>query len=312
MRKTLISLFVIIFIFFAMAFPKNLTIASTESLLLWYSKVLPSLFPFSVCINILIHTGFPQMLSEKCSVIMKTFFHVNGYGAFPFIIGIMAGFPVGAKAVSDLYKKDRLTLSECQSLLSFCNNPGPIFIVSTVGYSFLKDEKLGYVILIATMLSSFFTGILWGAIFKTEYAQPKKVFSLNKKNTPPIGEILSSSIYSAANTLVLIGGCMVIFGMVKEIFYILKILNNETFLSFLGTGLIEMTAGASLISKHEINIISKVSLLAFILNFGGASIQFQVFSTISDIPINKGIYILSQTVKAFFASFFSAAILLLF
>lgn len=63
---------------------------------------------------------------------MRPLFNVPGEGAFPFIMGIISGYPIGAKIVSDFKDNNICTPIECERLLAFTNNSGPLFIVGTV------------------------------------------------------------------------------------------------------------------------------------------------------------------------------------
>ena len=63
---------------------------------------------------------------------MRPIFNVPGEGAFAFIMGIISGYPVGAKIVSDFKSRNICTDVECERLLAFTNNAGPLFIVGTV------------------------------------------------------------------------------------------------------------------------------------------------------------------------------------
>ena len=68
---------------------------------------------------------------------MRLLFNVPGEGAFALILGTISGYPVGAKIIS-IFKEQKLcTDVECERLLSFTNNSGPLFIVGTVRYFFI-------------------------------------------------------------------------------------------------------------------------------------------------------------------------------
>lgn len=63
---------------------------------------------------------------------MKPLFNVPGEGAFPLIMGIISGYPVGAKIVTNFRKENICTKEEAERLLTFTNNSGPLFIIGTV------------------------------------------------------------------------------------------------------------------------------------------------------------------------------------
>lgn len=50
---------------------------------------------------------------------MRPLFNVPGEGSYPLIMGIVSGYPVGAKIVCDLRNKNILTKPEAERLLAF-------------------------------------------------------------------------------------------------------------------------------------------------------------------------------------------------
>jgi len=312
MKKKLISLFIITFIVLLCIFPSQLTNAASKSLILWYTKVLPSLFPFAIAINMLENVGFAKILDKNLSPITKTLFRLNGHGAFPIVFGALAGFPTSANIINDLYKKRLLSLKECQCLMSFSNNPGPIFVISTVGTIFLKNQFFGYIILSATLLSSLVTGIICGKVFKPLTEQKRPVSTQKSEPSIPIGKILASSISSAAQVLVLIGGCIMLFGIIIELLYIASILSpNKPISSGIVSGILEMTTGLEILSRPPIPVEIKIGLCTFIANLGGFSVLMQIFGCACAIPINRLVFMCSHVLKAILATIISICLCLL-
>ena len=312
MKKKVISLFMITFIVLLCIFPSQLTNAASKSLILWYTKVLPSLFPFTIAINMLESVGFAKILDKKLGSVTKTLFRLNGHGAFPIVFGALAGFPTSANIINDLYKKRLLSLKECQCLMSFSNSPGPIFVISTVGAIFLKNQFFGYIILSATLLSSLITGIICGKVFNPLIEQKKTVSTQKSALYIPIGKILAASISSAAQALVLIGGCIMLFGIIIELLYISCILSSDKpIFSGIISGFLEMTTGLEILSRPPIPIEMKIGLCTFIVNLGGFSVLMQIFGCSSTIPINRLVFICNHFLKALLATIISIGLYLL-
>lgn len=311
MRAKKIFLTLIVFTCFAFFVinPSPLVNSASESLCLWYSGVLPTLFPFAVGINILTEIGFAQAIGKKLNFIVSKLFHVNGCGAFALIMGLLAGYPAGAKVTADLYDKKLITVAEANCILSFCNNAGPIFITVTAGALLLKSRQIGYVLLFSTIFANIICGILIGLLHKKNASCSTPIFAM-KKNTPqPLGALLGNSISSAANTLVVIGGYIVLFGILVKILYLTGILSsNNSVLTGLVSGLMEMTTGIRILSSSPLNMFTKTILSAFILSFGGASIQLQITGILQDVPINMPTYLATQLLKALIASIISAVV----
>ena len=95
---------------------------------------------------------------------MKPIFNLPGVASFPFVMGLISGYPVGAKIVSDLYSNNLCTQKEAERMLAFTNNSGPLFIIGTVGCSFYSNTSIGILLLISHILSSICVGIILGII----------------------------------------------------------------------------------------------------------------------------------------------------
>ena len=118
-----------------------------SGLLLWFEKVLPSLLPFIIIINILSSMGVVLRLLNKLSPLTKKCFGISGNSFFVFVMGLIAGYPSGAKLASQLVTNRAITLEEAQKTLLFSNNCGPLFIIGTVGTILLGNTKVGYFLL---------------------------------------------------------------------------------------------------------------------------------------------------------------------
>lgn len=130
----------ILFIFFTISLvlfsQSNLT-ASKSGFKLWANNVVPSLFPFFIAVNLLSHTNVIKHISKYCNKIMRPLFNVPGESAYAFIIGLISGYPVGAKIVTDLRNNNLCTKDEGERMLCFTNNSGPLFIIGTVRNNFI-------------------------------------------------------------------------------------------------------------------------------------------------------------------------------
>lgn len=92
---------------------------------------------------------------------MRPIFNVPGEGAFPLIMGIISGYPVGAKIVTNFRKNNICSKEEAERLLTFTNNSGPLFIIGTIGISLFGNTSIGIILFITHLLSSLTVGFLF-------------------------------------------------------------------------------------------------------------------------------------------------------
>ena len=148
LKRNLLPLIFLGFTFCLLIFSKSNLPAVKSGLALWANSVVPSLFPFFVATELLMHTNIINIFGNILNPLMKPFFNIRGEGAFAFIMGIISGYPVGAKIASSLRQNNICSKEECERLLSFTNNSGPLFIIGTVGILMFKNTMIGLLLFI--------------------------------------------------------------------------------------------------------------------------------------------------------------------
>ena len=314
LKRNYISLLFLLFTLSILIFSNSNLAAVKSGISLWATSVVPSLFPFFVATELLMHTNIVYHIGNILNRFMKPLFNIRGEGAFAFIMGIISGYPIGAKIATNFRKDNICTKEECERLLSFTNNSGPLFIVGSVGILLYRNTMIGILLFVTHLLASLSVGILFRFWKKTKhsdsYPSSSKAYT-NKKTQASfsnLGEILSESIVSSIKSILVIGGFVVIFSSIISILKSSGITNmieiiatpffnfthiSPSFIEPLFTGFFEITNGISSISsiackKLSINIL----ITAFLLGFGGISVLLQVLSITSksDLSIKPYIY----------------------
>lgn len=336
-RNILPCVFVIIAICLVIFSKSNLT-AATNGLTLWATCVVPSLFPFFVITNLLSHTKVVSFTGRLLDKLMKPLFNVPGVGGFAFVMGLISGYPVGAKVVSDFREKVLVTKDEGERLLAFTNNSGPLFILSSVGIGLFGDTKTGLLLLCTHVLACITVGIILGKFSKKSvFTQTNNIthnkpeqFSVKSRTTnlgsnsvtfKNLGEVLGNSINSSISTILMIGGFVVIFSVIISILnqtHTLDLLSKffNPILSFLGfdlsfakpllSGILELTNGVNLVANIHIKAISQnVILCAFLLGFGGFSVLLQVFSIVAKTDLSMKKYLIGKFLQGIFAAIYT-------
>ncbi|MDR1299354.1 MAG: sporulation protein, partial [Oscillospiraceae bacterium] len=107
--------------------------AAMYGLELCANVIVPSLFPFFVLSSLMVDTGAARRIGAPLGRVMRPLFNVRGECAAAVVLGIIGGYPVGARTVINLYENGDCSKAEAERLLSFCNNSGPAFIFGVVG-----------------------------------------------------------------------------------------------------------------------------------------------------------------------------------
>jgi len=306
-------------------YPDQVLEASIRGLTLWWEVVFPSLLPFFIAAELLIAFGVVRFLGVMFDPIMRPLFNIPGPGSFGWIMGMASGYPTGAKIATRLREDNQLTRVEAERLVSFTNNSSPLFIFGAISVGFFHDVKLGILLAVCHYVGNTLVGILMRFYRKNEdqhssAKEGKNPFSIAKafkemhtarlSQFKPVGEILGDSVIHSIQTLVKVGGFIVLFSVLTKILFLVgispffaKII--ETFFALLAlpadfalpfiSGLFEVTIGANMIAQVSVDsMFQHAILISFILGFNGFSVQAQVASIISKTDIRFFPYFLSR------------------
>lgn len=135
--------------------------AAAEALSLCAGSVIPALFPFLVVSSLLLSLGLGELLSPMLAGLMEPLFRVDGAGSSALLLGLVGGYPIGAKTAADLYRGGRLSRPEAERLLAFCNNSNPVFLISVLGVGVFGSVRAGVWLWLIHLLSALLTGLLF-------------------------------------------------------------------------------------------------------------------------------------------------------
>lgn len=299
--------------------------AAKNGLVLWANSIVPSLFPFFVATELLSHTNFTYYLGKILNKFIKPIFNVRGEGSFAFIMGIISGYPIGAKIAANFRQNGICTKEECERLLSFTNNSGPLFIIGTVGITMFGNSTIGILLLVTHLLASITVGFIFRfwkynvnsqVIRNNSYINSKDNITLSN-----LGGIIGTSITSSINTILLIGGFVVLFSVIISILQTSQLLDvfanclnpifnllhiPEKFSTGFISGILELTNGLNIICNiPEKNLSINIIMASFLLGLGGISILLQVWSTIAKTDLSIKPYILGKLLHACISAFYT-------
>ena len=141
-RTTVLALFSLVF----MIFHADLVVKGAASgLLLWYSAVVPALFPFMVLSSVLSASGGISRLMRPFLVVFR-FSRLSANGWYALLTGLLCGCPMGAKTCADLLREKRIAPGEARFLFALCNHPSPMFLAGFVYPLFSGKLPLSYFI----------------------------------------------------------------------------------------------------------------------------------------------------------------------
>lgn len=141
-------------------FPQEVSQAVRESLSMCTDTLLPSLFPFFILSSLVIKLGISDRLGRRLAFVMAPVFHLPGDCAAAVVLGLIGGYPTGARTAAALYEKGRCTREEAQRLLTFCCACSPAFLLGAVGNGCFGNPGAGFLLLGVHWAAAMLTGFL--------------------------------------------------------------------------------------------------------------------------------------------------------
>ncbi|WP_343800975.1 sporulation integral membrane protein YlbJ [Bacillus carboniphilus] len=314
-------------------FPEESFEASIRGLNMWWEIVFPSLLPFFIISEMLIGFGVVKFIGVLLEPFMRPLFKVPGVGGFVWAMGMASGNPAGAKLSARLRQERQLTKIEAERLAAFTNCSNPLFIFGAVSVGFFNNPKLGVVLALAHYIANFFVGIVMRFYGREEEAKRKRkdrkrisikvalraLHRTRVNDKRPIGKILGDAVISSIQTLLMIGGFIILFSVINKLLFHLHItttlallidqlflllqLPKDMSIPFI-SGIFEITLGSQMTSQvQESTILQQAIIVSFILGFAGLSVQAQVASIFAETDIRFKPFFFARILQGIFAGF---------
>jgi sporulation integral membrane protein YlbJ len=307
----IIPLIVLIFNLLIIIFPRDVIQAAREGTELWLGSVLPSLLPFAVGVNLLSALGATELIGRLLERFTRICFNVSGNGGFVMVIGLLSGYPMGAKAAADLRADGGLSGADADRLICFVNNSGPLFILGAVAQEMFHNIIVGWYLICVHYISAILTGLFFRMVMPGSGDKSEKTRPRRARAASPLGAALSKSVINGMEAMLSIGGFIILFGVLIKILDVTNLLDIIEFpfrrlfpsvsedSPIIRAALIccvEITNGLKLLSSSGVTKSSLV-VAAAAISFGGFSIHAQSLSFIAKTDINAKLYMLGKLVQ---------------
>ena len=231
-------------------FPQEAFNASVAGLEIWWHIVFPALLPFFVFSQILIGLGVVHAMGVFLEPVMRPVFNIPGAGSFVMAMGLASGFPIGAVLTAELRTRGLCNRFEAERLLSFTKPRPTLFMFGAVAVGMFGYPAAGLVIAVAHYLSRLTVGLLMRFYKRRAAVSPEAgprcgrilaralaaMVSAREKDGRPLGRLMGDAITKSIDTLLLIGGFIIILSVVIRILDLIG-----TVVIFGGLGLLELT-----------------------------------------------------------------------
>ncbi|MBQ9915305.1 MAG: sporulation protein [Clostridia bacterium] len=302
-KKLLLYAVLLLLLSILLANPEGVMEALQNAMLLCYRTVIPSLFPFFVLSGILTGSGFDRVLEKVFSPVMKPLFRTGGASALPFGIGIMSGYPTGAKATLELYEKGAISRSEAERLLPFCNNSGPLFVIGAIGIGLLQSHSLGIYLYLVHILSALCVGLCFRFYPGRESLSAK--LPTATPNGKSIAQLVPDAVRIGTSQILTVCGFILFFSALSACLGPIFDRFLPALFSLSAKALLELTVGAQAVSTYGFSLPAALVFISFLLGFGGICVHLQVAGILSGSGLALMPYFLGKILHGFLAALLS-------
>lgn len=310
------SLFLLVLLLF---FPSIAIAGSRYGASLWLGELLPTLLPFFIAVRLFQHC-LPGAAGKRVFLLS----------------GLLCGYPVGASLVAYQYDRHLLSREEAYFYLGFVNNPSPMFLLvfcgeNILGMSPAESFLLFALCVLCSLAGSILFRLLWRGWRHPRENAPSGTGKQSARHgvthgpgssnrsgsesgisaaTPPaasLSEVLDSIILDSFRVMVNVGGYVILFSILGQLLHV--IFPEGSIPSLLGSGLLEISSGASYLKTAPVSPLCKKTLMMALLAFGGLSAAFQTSSILTRSELSLIPYLLNKTLNSILAA---AAAFLLF
>lgn len=271
---------------------------------LWFKKMIPTLLPFMILSGIMVRMNLTERFARCFHPLFHKLWGTSLNGSYVILMGMLCGFPMGARVIGELCHAGKLSEKEGAFLLAFCNNIGPIYFISFVMSTLsISGNYIPFIIMYGVPLC-------YGCVlryllyikeriadrhlndqFKKQAVYTYKALPIHTASikTPSLLLAIDDSVVSGLIGIGKLGGYMVFFNLLN-ILFIPFIAVPEKFLSFCNC-ILEITSGISRTG------VSGFYMILILLPFGGLSCMAQTYSMIKDTGLSISDYFVHKCIQ---------------
>lgn len=302
MKKQLAAaLIVLILLIYILLQPDEALKASLNGLMLWFYTLLPTLLPFLILTNLVNSLDLGSSLTFLMRPFTRFFFHLSANGCYILLMGLLCGFPMGAKLCGDYVRTGRLSTREAQFLLPLCNMVSPAFLISYLLTAMLHQTGN----LVPFLVCIYLPVLVWG-LFSSNILYRLKEPAEKKETGCRSQSIFSAAMFDSCimngfEIITKLGGYLILFSLFSSMIASVSILSEEFRCILLV--LLEITNGAKTAASSALPEGLKIFLILTGANLGGFSFLAQTSGMLKDTKLSLSQYIIEKAIISAMTAF---------
>lgn len=274
--------------------PAKYVASCYQGLMLWATRLVPTLIPFCFLTSVLSHSGLPSVLSKRIGGVFSKIYGCSDIGSYVYLMSIISGYPVGADTLRELHSTHTISTRDVSIISTFASTSGPIFVIGTVGVGMYSSLKVGILMYVVHIISALVNGL----IYRRSYTPSRHDL------TPTHCDWLATATSSTLKSTLMVGVMVTIFYLLADILVSLGVVDllssilpipHDISYAIL-TGLVEMTRGCLAISR--IDSIWSIPIANALISLGGGCIAMQSVSLLKDSGVKISSLLIPKITQA--------------
>lgn len=308
--------------------------SAAGGLRVWWEIVFPALLPFFIGGQVLMGLGVVHLMGVFMEPAMRPLFNVPGAGSFVIAMGLASGYPIGAVLTAQMRREGLVTREEAERLMSCANTADPLFMAGAVAVGMFGNARLAGLIMAAHYLGALATGVLMRFYRGNAPATPplgrregglparalQALVEARERDGRPLGRLLGDAVRDSVDTLLLIGGFIILFSvilqMLRETGIVAALVTligwplgrlgvDPATLPGLVSGIFEITIGTQAVAGADAGVLQRVVAAGAVIAWSGLSVLGQVAAVTQGTDIRLAPYVAARLFHALAAAVFT-------
>ncbi len=296
-----------------LCFPKASTQGARTGLQFCGEILIPSIFPFMVLSSFVVKSGLSARMGRVLSPVTQTLFHLPGSTGATILIGMIGGYPSGARGIKALIEQGEISEKQGARMLCFAVGAGPAFVISAVGGGLLNSGRAGVLLFLSQITAALLIGILAGLPYRKERNECKD--RSEKGRSTDFSTALVDSTSDSASGMLSMCAFVILF---SALISILRESGAGEALTLLLTKcgvppaaarsllsiLLEVTGGCSEAARAG----ASPTLISFALGWAGVCVHFQIAASLHSFHFSRAKFTFFRLVHGLLAAAASAVL----
>ena len=299
LKKNLFVYFLLVSMIVIAVRSKEILSCARESLVLCFTTVIPSLFPFMVLSSLFV-SSYTNDSFKFASFMSNRLFGIRKAANAAFMCGLICGYPIGAKCTCELYKAKKISASEAESLIAYSNNSGPLFVIGAVGTGIFGSVKTGIFLYCVQLMS---------ALCAAKILKSHTTYSLTPHHENSNTKIsFTASVCTSVINIINVCGFIVFFSVINELIrpYITLL---PSYIQAFAFCVLEITNSIVNITGLEYSYAIKLTFVSFALGWSGFSVHMQVKSLLTGTCLSMKKYYITRLLMGTFSALVTYTVL---